>query len=119
MAIVRGWFADMAQLEKALSRVPEVPTLLVWGDRDRAVSLDSGWQLKQRLRGSEMVVVPGAGHVVFEEMPEEANRIMVDWLLRGSAATSRAIAPARHQRKAPRAGRTTAAVATRRLSPRT
>ena len=119
MAIVRGWFVDMAQLEKALSRVAEVPTLLVWGDRDRAVTLDSGWQLKQRLRELEMVVVPGAGHVVFEEMPEEANRIMVDWLLRGSTATSPSIAPLRHQRKTPRAGRTTTVVAMRRLSPRT
>jgi uncharacterized protein YmfQ (DUF2313 family) len=30
------------------------------------------------------VVVPGAGHVVFEEMPEESNRLMLNWLRHGA-----------------------------------
>jgi len=86
MAIVHSWFAEMAALKAALPLVPRVPTLLVWGDRDRAVTLASGLQLHRELPWSEWIVLPGAGHVTFEEMPEECNRILHDWLLRNHTA---------------------------------
>ena len=87
--IVRCWFADMARLRRALRRVKRVPTLLVWGDRDRTVNPSSAIKLKRKLRGSELIVVPGGGHSVFEETPEESNRIMLEWLRRHSLSTSR------------------------------
>lgn len=80
--IVRGWFADMVKLKAALPLVAGIPTLLLWGDRDRAMSVESGVKLNQEIAGSELVVMPGGGHVVFEEMPKESNRLMVDWLTR-------------------------------------
>jgi len=86
LSIVRGWFADMATLKAALPLVAEVPTLLVWGDRDRAMSLASGVRLRDVMTASELVVIPGGGHVVFEEMPEESNQIMLEWLGRDSAS---------------------------------
>lgn len=123
MTIVRGWFADMAKLEAALSRLAGIPTLLVWGDRDRAVSLASGQKLNRELRESELVIVPGAGHVVFEELPEQSNRIMVEWLSRDSVAMSHSAAPARRERNASRAAsqpsRTRTVAAMRHLSPET
>lgn len=88
LAIVQSWFADMQNLESALPRIAGVPALLVWGDRDRAVSLASAKRLQRELPGSELVVVPGAGHVAFEEMPEETNRIMLNWLRRDPAASA-------------------------------
>jgi alpha-beta hydrolase superfamily lysophospholipase len=72
----------MAKLKAALRRVKWTPTLLVWGDSDCTVSLDSGVKLNRKLRNSELIVVPGCGHSVFEEMPEASNRIMLDWLTR-------------------------------------
>ena len=101
LAIVRLWFADMAKLKEALPRVA-VPTHLIWGDRDRAVSLVSGETLNQELRESEMTVVPGGGHVLFEEMPEESNRIMLDWLSRDLAHTLLPAKPAPRARKSSR-----------------
>jgi len=86
LAIVRCWFADMFRLKMALPLVANVPTLLLWGDRDRAMSVASGMRLNQELTASELIVLPGGGHVLFEEMPEESNRKMVDWLLRESYA---------------------------------
>ena len=41
--------------------------LLVWGDRDCTVSLNSAIQLNRKLRNSELLVVPGGGHSVFED----------------------------------------------------
>ena len=103
LAIVRGWFANMAALRAALPLVARVPTLLVWGDRDRAVSLASGIRLHRELPQSELVVLPGAGHVPFEEMPEAANRIMHEWLVckRALATQTPLAAPAETSRDLP------------------
>jgi pimeloyl-ACP methyl ester carboxylesterase len=122
LAIVRCWFATMARLQAVLPSVAEVPTLLVWGDRDRAVSLDSGTKLNRELPSSQLVVVPGGGHVLFQEMPEESNYIMLEWLSRDQISAPLPVAPrkpATHNRELPRptsiAARTASAM--RRLSP--
>lgn len=79
LTIVHCWFNEMARLKAVLWRVWRIPTLLVWGDHDCTVSLDSAIRLHHKLHASELIVVPG-GHSVFEESPEESNRIMLDWL---------------------------------------
>jgi pimeloyl-ACP methyl ester carboxylesterase len=89
LAIVRCWFADMARLRRALRRIKRIPTLLVWGDRDQTVSPNSALRLKRKLRGAELIVVPGCGHTVFEETPEQSNRIMLEWLARHPSPTPR------------------------------
>jgi pimeloyl-ACP methyl ester carboxylesterase len=87
LAIVGCWFSDMAKLRTILPQVADVPTLLLWGDRDRAVSAASGVRLKQAI-GCELIVVPGGGHVLFEEMPQESNEIMLEWLRRDWTQTT-------------------------------
>jgi pimeloyl-ACP methyl ester carboxylesterase len=89
LSIIRGWFGEMARLKKTLSRVPRVPTLLVWGNNDCTVSLASGLRLKRTLRGSQLIVVRDGGHTIFEERPEEANRIMLAWLARHPVTAQR------------------------------
>jgi pimeloyl-ACP methyl ester carboxylesterase len=109
LSIVRRWFADMAKLKAALPRVASIPTLLVWGDRDRAVDPASAVPLQRILRNSELYIVPGGGHVLFDEMPEEANRLMLNWLSRDSSASAASIAdqdtPTARRRVGPPAGR--------------
>jgi pimeloyl-ACP methyl ester carboxylesterase len=46
------------------------PALLVWGARDRLVPLEDGFEYARRLR-CPLRVVPGAGHLVVGEAPEE------------------------------------------------
>lgn len=87
LTIVRGWFANMAALKAVLPRVASVPTLLIWGDRDRAVDHHSATQLQRVLWNSELRIMRGAGHIVFEELPEESNRMMLDWMHRDFAAS--------------------------------
>jgi pimeloyl-ACP methyl ester carboxylesterase len=80
LQIVRRWSADMRLLRSALPEVAGKPTLLIWGDRDRAVGLRSGRVLQRTLPQSSLIVIPGAGHIPFEELPDECNRAMGDWL---------------------------------------
>lgn len=81
LQIVHGWYIDMSLLRSALTGLVVHPTLLIWGDRDRAVGLSSAHQLQQLLPKSRLMVIPGAGHIAFEEMPEICNQAMRDWLL--------------------------------------
>jgi 4,5:9,10-diseco-3-hydroxy-5,9,17-trioxoandrosta-1(10),2-diene-4-oate hydrolase len=116
LSITRGWFGEEAKLKAALRRVKWTPTLLVWGDHDRTVSLTSGFRLKRKLRASELVVVPGGGHSVFEEAPDVANRAMMEWLERHPLPA----AGLRHRpRMASVARRGRGAAGVRRLSPGT
>lgn len=107
LAIVGCWFADMERLREALPRVASTPALLIWGDRDRAVDPASAMQLQRILWQSELRVLRGGGHIPFEEMPEQSNRIMLDWLSRdlasGPLASGVQLNPARYllRRKRP------------------
>jgi len=71
-------------LRLALSKLAGKSTLLIWGDRDRAVGLSSGnWQACCRSRACWSS--PGAGHIAFEEMPDVCNQAMSDWLTKTPA----------------------------------
>lgn len=78
--IIRRWTSDMAQLRSVLPALAEKPALLIWGDRDRAVGLDSARRLQSILLRSNLIVLPGVGHIAFEETPHLCNRAMLDFL---------------------------------------
>ncbi len=48
-----------------------VPTVLVWGENDRAVPLSTGIQIRDAIHGATLDVVPGARHITPEEAPSE------------------------------------------------
>jgi 4,5:9,10-diseco-3-hydroxy-5,9,17-trioxoandrosta-1(10),2-diene-4-oate hydrolase len=80
LGILQSWFDDMLALRSALVGLADIPTLLIWGDRDRTVGLPSAYRLQQILIRSKLLVIPGVGHIPFAEMPDECNRAMRDWL---------------------------------------
>jgi 4,5:9,10-diseco-3-hydroxy-5,9,17-trioxoandrosta-1(10),2-diene-4-oate hydrolase len=84
LQIVQRWFVDMGLLRSALLELAAKPTLLIWGDRDRAVGLNSARELQRTLRNSSLMVLSGVGHIAFEEMPEICNQAMRDWLIHPS-----------------------------------
>jgi 4,5:9,10-diseco-3-hydroxy-5,9,17-trioxoandrosta-1(10),2-diene-4-oate hydrolase len=84
LQIVQRWFVDMGLLRSALTGLVTKPTLLIWGDRDRAVGLNSARELQRTLPQSRLLVLPGVGHIAFEEMPEVCNQAMRDWLINPS-----------------------------------
>jgi pimeloyl-ACP methyl ester carboxylesterase len=81
LQILQRWFVDMGLLRSALARLTAKPTLLIWGDRDRTVGLNSARELQRTLPQSSLIVLPGVGHIAFEEMPDICNQAMRDWLI--------------------------------------
>jgi pimeloyl-ACP methyl ester carboxylesterase len=75
---------DVEALRDELAMIAKIPTLLIWGDRDPVVELESGHQLQKALR-AQMVVMQGAGHLPYEEAPQEFNRIVLEYLRSGSS----------------------------------
>jgi pimeloyl-ACP methyl ester carboxylesterase len=56
------------------------PTLLLWGEKDEIVPLDTGKKLHDALAGSQLVVIPGVGHLLHELHPEVVNPVVVGFL---------------------------------------
>jgi pimeloyl-ACP methyl ester carboxylesterase len=79
LGIVRSWTEDMAELRRSLAGLVGLPTLLIWGDKDRAVGVGSGRRLADLL-GARLIVLPGVGHIPFAESPEACNRAVGEWL---------------------------------------
>jgi len=56
------------------------PVLILWGAEDSWVPLDRGAALHAVLRQADYVVLPGLGHVPFEEDPAGFVTALGDWL---------------------------------------
>lgn len=80
LSIVRTWSEDLRQQEMLLPKLKDIPTLLVWGDKDPAVYVSSMNRLAQHFSNVQKVVFPGIGHLPYEECPEEFNRVLMQFL---------------------------------------
>ncbi|MGH8926724.1 MAG: alpha/beta fold hydrolase [Acidimicrobiia bacterium] len=58
----------------------EAPTLILWGDGDTVTPLNQGEQLAVAVAGSELLVVPGAGHRPHLEDPETTAGFIAQFL---------------------------------------
>src|SRR5256714_1489874 len=58
----------------------EVPTLIVWGDRDRIVPVSHAHATHELIPGSRLVVVEGAGHFLPVEQPVAFLAALEDFL---------------------------------------
>jgi len=67
------WSSAEADLRDILATV-DVPTLLLYGDRDERAPLDIGHALQAGIPGSRFVVLPGVGHASPVEAPELFSR---------------------------------------------
>src|SRR4051812_8168252 len=76
---LRTFKNDIEGLKTHLPVLAELPTLLIWGDRDPVVELESAYQL-QRALAAELVVMQNVGHLPYEESPANFNRAVSDWL---------------------------------------
>ena len=78
--VVRNWTADLTELETALPKIRDYPTLIIWGTKDRAVHFQSAEPLRRNFRDARLVAFEGVGHLPYEETPEDFNRALVDFL---------------------------------------
>jgi pimeloyl-ACP methyl ester carboxylesterase len=72
--------AEVEALRAKLPLIAGVPSLLIWGDRDPVVELESAYPLQKEL-GADMAVMRGVGHLPYEERPQEFNQIVKNFVI--------------------------------------
>lgn len=82
LKLLRTWHTDMKELRDLLDCPFRTPALLVWGDHDRAVPVDTAEALGKRLLDSELRVFEGVGHRPAEERPKLTAAVIEEWLPR-------------------------------------
>jgi pimeloyl-ACP methyl ester carboxylesterase len=80
IGILRSWRRDLADLETMLPRIAQIPALLIWGNLDAAVDPASAARLCKVFDHCRTVLLDGIGHLPYEEVPEEFNRIICKFL---------------------------------------
>ena len=74
-----GDFEKLAPYEGCLAKL-SVPTLIVWGGRDRFAGVELAHRFHSEIPGSELRILDDAGHFVWEDAPEQATGALVDFL---------------------------------------
>jgi pimeloyl-ACP methyl ester carboxylesterase len=82
ISVLRTWNHDLDELQSILPRLPQAPTLLLWGTWDAAVNPASAQELKKFFRNCRSITMEGIGHLPYEEAPEEFNRAISEFLVR-------------------------------------
>ncbi len=76
---LHSWEKDVNALRAAIPQI-KTRSLLIWGTRDTAVDIGSAETLKRALPDCQLKMIEGAGHLPFEEMPDEFNRLVLDFI---------------------------------------
>ena len=76
---LRGWEDDVDALRAVIPKI-KARSLLIWGTRDGAVDIRSAEPLRQALPDCQLKVIKGAGHLPFEETPDEFNRLVLEFV---------------------------------------
>jgi abhydrolase domain-containing protein 6 len=56
------------------------PTLVLWGEKDRLLSVENTQVFKRFIRGSQIVVLPSVGHAPQMEVPNESSAEVVKFI---------------------------------------
>lgn len=78
-----GWnpYLHDPKLRERLYRVT-APTLVVWGEDDRLLSVAHGEAYASGIAGAKLVTIPGTGHAPSLEKPEDTARVVLEFLAR-------------------------------------
>jgi pimeloyl-ACP methyl ester carboxylesterase len=57
-----------------------VPSLIVWGERDRMIPVKHGHEAHERMPNSRLELFPGAGHFPFNDDPERFAAVLHDFI---------------------------------------
>ena len=74
--------------QQALEHI-EAPTLVLWGEKDRVISVDNAPLFASRLSDSRLVLLDDIGHMPMIEVPQETAGYIRE-LMRGDERTARA-----------------------------
>lgn len=76
-----GDFDKLVPYEGRLAAL-DVPALILWGGDDPFAGVVLAERFHDELPGSELVIIDGAGHFVWDEEPERTSAVLVDFLAR-------------------------------------
>jgi haloalkane dehalogenase len=76
-----GDFEKLAPYDGRLGTLG-LPALILWGEDDQFAKVTMAERFHAEIPGSEMIVLPGAGHFVWDDRPAEASAALVDFLAR-------------------------------------
>jgi pimeloyl-ACP methyl ester carboxylesterase len=57
-----------------------MPTLIIWGSRDRVVPLEHGALLARRIPHARLAIIRASGHMPFAQKPDEFNQLVLSFL---------------------------------------
>jgi haloalkane dehalogenase len=60
----------------------DVPTLLVWGSEDPFAPVAGAHRFHKEIPTSQLAIIDGAGHFVWEEQPARTTELLLDFLKR-------------------------------------
>ena len=86
LAVYRSWPRTFPAVARARRRPPQMPVLLIWGDRDRALPLDVPRRMLREIPGGALAILRDTGHWVPEERPTAVVRLLTEFLEGAPAA---------------------------------
>ena len=66
-------------LEMILEKI-KIPTLILWGKKDDVLPIIDAYYIKEKIKGSELKIIPKARHSPHREAPEELAEIIVQFI---------------------------------------
>ena len=84
VGILRTWQRDLRDLQSVLPSIAHIPALLLWGSQDIAVDPASAVWLQRQFQNCRTIMMEGVGHLPYEEMPDEFNRIVDGFMARNT-----------------------------------
>ena len=77
---MRGSLAYPLLERAAALSTPTLPTLIIWGDRDRILPVAGARALRKRIAGAQMLIYADSGHCPMLDAPARFNRELARFL---------------------------------------
>ena len=84
MTVLRALVSPLGQREVMVDRLPslKIPTLVVWGERDRVFPCSQAKRAVARLQEGSLALIPDCGHMPHVECPDRFLGALDGFLLK-------------------------------------
>jgi pimeloyl-ACP methyl ester carboxylesterase len=84
LTVLRTLVSPLGQREVLVDRLPalEIPTLVVWGERDRVFPRSQAKRAVARLQDGSLALIPDCGHMPHVECPDHFLAVLDEFLLK-------------------------------------
>jgi pimeloyl-ACP methyl ester carboxylesterase len=87
-ALFQRW--PTAEQQRAMRRILDVPTLMIWGEKDTALGKELTYGTDKLVRPFALHYLPAVSHWIQQEAPEQVNAIIEQWLTQAAVQNLRA-----------------------------